>query len=131
MDGRFGGLVLGRDGHEDDIPLYQHQGGGVFAIVGMMQGGEYILSAEATKLHLPRLNEINSEKGTPLNFSPSPQSAVIDTNLMAPYGGLWVAYGGQFIVNRFATAKYFDELEKLNVSSTVERLRTVDHDQHD
>jgi hypothetical protein len=124
MDARFGGLVLGREGTEDDIPLLQHQGSGVFAVVGAMQGGEYILSAEATKLHMSRITEINSKNGAPpgLPCSP-PQSAVIDTNLMPPHGGLWVAYGGQFIVNRFATAKYFDELEKLNVSSIVETLR--------
>ncbi|MCA1438519.1 MULTISPECIES: hypothetical protein [unclassified Bradyrhizobium] len=62
MDARFGGLVLGRDGPEDDIPLLQHQGAGVFALIGVMQGGEYILSEEATKRHWTRLQEINAEK---------------------------------------------------------------------
>jgi hypothetical protein len=124
MDARFGGLVLGREGPEDDIPLLQHRGSGVFAVVGEMQGGEYILSAEATKLYMSRITEINSENGVPPpSLQCSSQSTVIDTNLMPPHGGLWVAYGGQFIVNRFATAKYFDELEKLNVSSIVETLR--------
>ncbi|WP_141343363.1 hypothetical protein [Bradyrhizobium sp. USDA 3458] len=123
MDARFGGLVLGRDGPEDDIPLYQHQGGGIFAVVGLMQGGEYILCAEAVKFHRSRLVEIKSEKGAPLDLSYSPRSNVIDTNLMPPHGGLWVAYEDQFIVNRFATAKYFDELERINVVSIAETLR--------
>jgi hypothetical protein len=123
MDARFGGLVLGRTGAEDDIPLFQHQGRGVFVLAGLMQGGEYILSAEATEHHKIRLIEINSEKGEPPNLPLSPQSMVIDTNLMPSLGGLWIAYGGQFIINRFATTKYFNELEALNVSSIVEALR--------
>ncbi|WP_156447342.1 hypothetical protein [Bradyrhizobium yuanmingense] len=120
MDARYGGLVLGREGPEDDIPLVQHQGAGVFVLVGAMQGGEYILSEEATKQHLIRLNEINSEKGTSPISSYAPKSTVIDTNLMPPGGALWVAHNGQFIVNRFATAKYLDELEKMNASSIAE-----------
>ncbi|WP_144441540.1 hypothetical protein [Bradyrhizobium sp. CCGE-LA001] len=131
MDARYGGLVLGRDGPEDDIPLLQHQGAGVFVLIGAMQGGEYILSEEATKRHEAWLGEINAEKGSPPNISSTPHSTVIDTNLMPPGGALWVAYGGQFIVNRFATAKYFHELERMNVTSMVERLQMVDPDRQD
>lgn len=119
MDARFGGLVLGREGPEDDIPMLHHRGAGVFQIVGAMQGGEYILSAEAAKLHGPRLHEINSENGTPPRFAHSPRSVVIDTNLMPPGGALWVAYRPQFVINRFATEKYFAELEQLNISSAL------------
>ncbi|MET4477980.1 hypothetical protein [Bradyrhizobium sp. F1.13.3] len=119
MDARFGGLVLGREGPEDDIPLLQHQGAGVFVLIGAMQGGEYILSEEATKRHEARLHEINAEKGSLPKVSYTPGSTVIDTNLMPSGGALWVAHHGQFIVNRFATAKYFDELEKMNVSRSL------------
>ena len=121
-DARYGGLVIGRAGPEDDIPMYQHVGSGIFAVVGLMQGGEFIVSKAAAKKHGDLLEEINSDKGQfsneiALNYSPL--VAIINTNLLPPLGGLWISWG-QFIVNRFATARHLAKLEEINADTDDE-----------
>jgi len=115
-DARYGGFVVGRSGPEDDIPLYQHIGSGVFAVVGLMQGGEFIVSKTATEKHSDLLQQINSEKGVvspSVRLEYSPYISVINTNLLPPSGGLWISWG-QFIVNRFATSRHLPRLVALN-----------------
>ncbi|WP_276122682.1 hypothetical protein [Pararhizobium qamdonense] len=123
MDARLGGLVLGRPGPEDDIPMYAYATDGIFETWGLMQGGEYILSHEATKRHGPLLEEINSEKGavSELKF-PSTPITTINTNLMPLFSGLWIR-GKQFIVNRFATAANLELLEKLNFEASPDAFK--------
>ncbi|MFQ6186327.1 hypothetical protein ACLMJV_31045 [Sinorhizobium meliloti] len=111
LDARQGGLVVGRSGPEDDIPMYRHFGRGIFEVVGLMQGGEFIVSKLATEKHRDWLEEINQETGewpADLSLEPSPVASIINTNLLPEWGGLWISY--QFVVNRFATAKWLDEL---------------------
>ncbi|TIT32296.1 MAG: hypothetical protein E5W65_25650 [Mesorhizobium sp.] len=127
MDARHGGLIVGRDGPDDDIPMYQFIGDGIFEICGLMHGREYIVSREAALKHVSALQAINSETGTadadlPLRFSP--RSAVINTNLMPPGGAIWVD-PGQYIINRFATAKHLDSLEKLNAKGNPASYLTI------
>lgn len=115
LDARHGGLVLGRTGAEDDIPMFYYDGGGIFKIGGLMQGGEYILSQAATAMHGDELERINAEIGTPdeLSLQIGSFTSVINTNLLPPSGGLWIRRR-QFIVNRYATAKYLDLIESMN-----------------
>lgn len=111
-----GGLIVGREGPEDDIPLWVHAGQGVMHVVALMQGDEYLMSPEATAAHMDRLVELNAEKGpyVPLRRVPlTRSSSVINTNFHSPTAGLWLR-PGQFIVNRFATRKHYLELERLN-----------------
>lgn len=117
MDARLGGLVIGRPGPEDDIPMYKHVGGAVFALSGLMQGGEYILSQAATKRYADELATLNAETGdaSGIAINVSPRTSVINTNLMPEWGGLWT--GHQFIVNRYATARHFDTLERMNAEA--------------
>jgi hypothetical protein len=122
LDARQGGLVIGRAGAEDDIPMYRHFGKGIFEVVGLMQGGEFIVSKFATEKHRERLEEINQEKGESpgnLTIKYSPVTSSINTNL-PQWGGLWISY--QFVVNRFATAKWLDELEWLNATANVDSI---------
>ncbi|AWM24993.1 hypothetical protein AOX55_00001736 [Sinorhizobium fredii CCBAU 25509] len=118
MDARHGGLVLGRGGPEDDIPMYLYAGKGFFELAGLMQGGEYLLSRAASISHGALLEEINSEKGEAKDESHafSAFSSVINTNFMPEFGGLWIRRQ-QFIVNRFATQKHFATLEKINAEA--------------
>ncbi|MFI3904334.1 hypothetical protein [Ochrobactrum sp. S1502_03] len=116
QDARYGGLVLGRTGPEDDIPMYTYAGKGIYALAGLMQGGEYILSQAATLKYMERLHEINSEKGEHLiPFYPmnTEYSSIINTNFMPYMGGLWIS-GRQFVINRVATQRHYAELEHLN-----------------
>lgn len=119
-DAKLGGLVVGRQTIDDDIPLYQHTTGNVFAVVGLMQGGEYLLSQAASRIHKTRLEAINSEKGSASAVFPiklTSFTSVINTNIMPPFGGLWIDWH-QFVVNRFATEKYYQELEELNADTS-------------
>lgn len=122
MDARYGGYVLGRNGPEDDILMFQFWNGNLLYLAGMMQGQEYILSPEATEKHRAMLEEINSEKGNPSELENGlvhKPGNVLDTNLCSPlegiseFGGLLIA-PGQFIINRYATKKHFELLQHLN-----------------
>ncbi|WP_434723025.1 hypothetical protein [Mesorhizobium sp. RIZ17] len=108
--------------------MYIFLGGGIFELTGLMHGGEFIVSREATAKHLPTLETINSEKGVaaaedvPLRYSPI--ASVINTNLMPAGGALWID-PGQFIINGFATAKHLETLEKLNADGNPESLSSI------
>jgi len=123
LDARLGGLVIGRPGSEDDIPMYRHVGKGIFEVVGLMQGGEFIVSKFAAEKHRARLEEINQEKGEchgNLALKYSPVTSIINTNLLPQWGGIWISC--QFVVNRFATAKWLDELEWLNATANADSV---------
>ncbi|MEZ0213175.1 MAG: hypothetical protein ACAH27_09540 [Xanthobacteraceae bacterium] len=123
LDARQGGLVIGRQGADDDIPMYRHFGKGIFEVVGLMQGGEFIVSKFATEKHRQWLEEINQEKGEcsgDLSLKYSPVMSIINTNLLPQWGGLWISH--QFVVNRFATAKWLDELEWLSATANVDSV---------
>lgn len=123
LDARQGGLVVGRSGPDDDIPMYRHVGKGIFEVVGLMQGGEFIVSKVATEKYRVWLEEINLGKGDEadsLTLTHSPVTSVINTNLMPQWGGLWISY--QFVVNRFATAKWLDELQWRNATANVDNV---------
>lgn len=123
LDARQGGLVVGRTGPEDDIPMYRHFDKGIFEVVGLMQGGEFIASKLCTEKHRDRLEEINREKGecpTTIPIQHSPFASIINTNLLPQWGGLWISY--QFVVNRFATAKWLEELLWRNAMANADNV---------
>ncbi|RWM26974.1 hypothetical protein [Mesorhizobium sp.] len=126
LNARLGGLVVGRHGTTDDIPMYLHVGGGIFEMSGLMHGGEFILSHMAAAKHRETIERINSEKGRardmPLRYST--RASVINTNLMPPGGALWINHG-QFIVNGFATAKHLEKLEQLNADGNPESFLSI------
>jgi hypothetical protein len=114
MDARFGGLVIGRNDAADDIPMFRSQGNYIFAVAGLMQGGEYILSQAATLKHFDELVEINSEFESIKSLESIPAArSVIDTRFMPKLGGLWLSKH-QFVINRFATRKYITRLDEMN-----------------
>jgi len=124
IDARAGGLVLGRNHNEDDIPMLSVMAPGIFQSCGMMMGGEFILNREATAKHKNRIEEINAylkdSPFTPLtSISITEKTRVFNTNGIKGELIMFVD-NGQFVVNRAATAKYFKELEELNNSVTHE-----------
>lgn len=121
MDARYGGLVLGRDDDEDDIPMYVCRDGGIYHLVGLMQGGEYLMSRAATHRYGSTLQALNAEKGKVGSHAVSltAMSSVINTNFMPKFGGLWIQEP-QFIVNRYATMKHFEALERMNCEANRE-----------
>ena len=114
IDGRSGGLVRGRlhtEGHILMIQPTQVLGG--YEFVGYMEGGEYLMSIDATATHFERLNEINTDKGEDEAKLPSSlPGRIIDTSA-EPHDKLLLIYK-QFIINRSSTSKHFEELVALN-----------------
>ncbi|HHA2408880.1 TPA: hypothetical protein ACOD9W_004493, partial [Stenotrophomonas maltophilia] len=114
VDARSGGLVRGRLHEEGHIPMVQHVGPlGTFRFMGFMEGGEYILSTDATAAHRGRLIEINSDKApcdTPL--PEPPPGRVIDASAEPHDRVLLIEH--QFIVNRVSTRRHLAELVALN-----------------
>lgn len=122
LDARSGGLVLGRDDPEDDIPMFRAVIPGVLQLVGLMHGGEFIVNCNAVSANQDRLLEINSYKDskyTPMASIPlTSTTRVFNTNgTQGPESNLaLLIQSGQFIVNRAATIKYYSELEEINNS---------------
>ena len=122
IDARSGGLVLGRPGPEDDIPMFRAIIPGVLELCGLMHGAEFIVNNMAAAKHVDRLLEINSyrpEDYTPLASIPlTLTTRVFNTNrTTGPDSNLaLLIQTNQFIVNRRATVKYYSELEELNNS---------------
>lgn len=89
----------------------QHLGEYVFC--GLVSGGEYILSREATERHRDRIEEINSYKSECFEqVRLSEQSRIINTR--AEPHDKFMIIDRQFIVNANATRAHFAELEAMN-----------------
>ncbi|PKO69082.1 MAG: hypothetical protein CVU20_12285 [Betaproteobacteria bacterium HGW-Betaproteobacteria-14] len=120
IDARAGGLVLGRDHDEDDIPLLALVASGVFQVIALMQGGEFIISREVTERNLPRISEINSYQSgsyAPMEEIPLTRDSRV-FNCNGTSGDLILLIEkGSYIVNRAATIKFYAELLELNSSS--------------
>jgi hypothetical protein len=128
IDVRPGGLVLGRHNNVDDIPMVLIAAPGVIQVVGMMQGGEYIVNREATAKHRAKIEEINSYKNPEYtritSITISQKTRVFNTNGIS--GDLSVLIGGgQFVINRGATNKHLLELEEINNSVAHELTETT------
>lgn len=120
LDARAGGLIIGRNDDSDDIPMVFAVSVGIFQVYGNMQGGEYIINAVASTKYKERIEKINSynrnNEYKPLNLlKVTDNTSVINTNVN-PKSTLLLVDSGQFIINRAATAKYYDELEEINSS---------------
>jgi hypothetical protein len=88
-----------------------------------MEGGEYIVNHRATEQHMQRLREINEDGHRlpqPVGVDRAPAGCFRIINTVAvPYNrAMWIDPRGQFIVNRAATARHFDELQRINESVT-------------
>ncbi|HEL5401689.1 hypothetical protein IMCGPPIG_01866 [Stenotrophomonas maltophilia] len=121
VDGRSGGLVRGRLHEEGHVSMIEHVGPlGTFEFRGVMEGGEYIMSTDATAAHFDRLVQINSDK-TPCDIPlpDAPPGRVIDV-AAEPHDKLLLIQR-QFIINRVSTRRHLSELVALNASHTYYR----------
>ena len=114
VDARDGGLIVGRLHEEGHITMIEGtEEFGVYAHVGFVEGGEFIMSTDATRLHRRRLEEINADK------SPCEDAIRVSTdsqiiNARAEPHDKFIVIQRQFIINREATKRHFKELEDLN-----------------
>jgi hypothetical protein len=119
VDGRAGGLVLGRTHAEGDIIMVQsaHDGTDRAFIAGTMEDGEYLLNPRSSVSELARLKEINELRAdipSDLVISTIGEECRVLNTHCAPLDKLLWIEAGQFIVNAFATSKHLKELESLN-----------------
>lgn len=117
VDVRAGGYVIGDHDKEDNIPMIAPAGKGVIQLVGMMQGGEFVINNIASKKYFKRLEEINSYKEG--EYSPLKNIPITDTSQIhnANNGDKKKAvylYLESYVINRLATQKYFEELLEIN-----------------
>lgn len=117
VDVRAGGLIIGGHDKEDDIPMIAPVGKGVIQLVGMMQGGEFVINNIAAKKNEKRLEEINSYKIG--DYNPIQQLPITDTSKIYNVNNgnkkkAVYLYVESYVINRFATQKYYEELLKIN-----------------
>jgi hypothetical protein len=115
VDGRPGGLVLGQshdEGHIYMLRQEEHK----YCIAECLEGGEYVINHAASHIHLERIKEINSFKEPTtkkLQINLTKTTRIFNTHAEPSEKFLWLL-PGQFIVNKYATAKYYEELEAIN-----------------
>lgn len=118
VDGRAGGLLLGRPHTEGGIPVIVRTDGDTFAIKHEAEGGEYLVNWQAYNAAKARFDEINAHKEDEVIhlITPrvTPNSRLIHTRAAPSDKLLWVDRRGQFIINATATFRFLDEIEELN-----------------
>lgn len=127
VDGRAGGLVIGRSHSQGDIHMIQYTDG-KFSAYRCLEGGEYIMNKSASEAFADRLVEINNYKVDGFSesqFNLRPLRTII--TFAEPHDKFLFVDHEQFVVNRAATALNLEELELLNES--VNQYAQFDMDQ--
>ena len=118
VDGRAGGLVVGRSHDAGNIYMLKEMEDGKYIIPGSLEGGEYILNHYAHLSHAKRIEEINGEEhqelGEQIGILVSGNTRLINTSAMPHDKLLLIDSRGQYIVNKHSTAKHLPEIEFIN-----------------
>ncbi|WP_370600473.1 hypothetical protein [Pseudomonas nitroreducens] len=128
VDGRQGGLIVGRLHTEGHIVAIQALTSGDCVLVGLLEGDEFILSPSATEQFYKRLHEINEDDRECDSPFPVSVSSRLLTTTAEPHDKL-LLIDRQMIINRQSTRRYFKELEEMN-NSTSFRLGQLLLDHH-
>lgn len=115
VDGRDGGYIQGRSHDNGHIIMISPSDKelGEYLGCGLVEGGEFIMSPQATIEQYERLAEINSDNSQcteKIEFSEL--SKIINTHA-EPHDKFLVVQS-QFIINKNSTIKHFNELQKIN-----------------
>ncbi|WP_122347694.1 hypothetical protein [Pseudomonas coronafaciens] len=117
VDGRAGGLIRGRLHSEGHVVMLQPSSTtlGEYELLGLVEGGEYVMSPDASEAHYHRIEEINSDM-TPHPAAPGRKSERTLDVRAEPHDKFLIIQKGQWIVNIQATNRHFEELDALNNS---------------
>lgn len=123
VDGRNGGLVIGRSHAEGNIYFLAHYSDDFlkFAFTGHMEGGEYLVNHLAYSQHRERIHEINQDfddEYSLSNLSIGTHTRVINTTADPFDKAILMDHRDMFIVNKYSTAKHLEELEQINNSAS-------------
>lgn len=118
VDGRGGGLVIGRAHDDGGILMFAQIPNGSYNVTGEVEGGEFIVNPLAYQQHRNRIQEIN-EFGQHCRDEPTLSQIPSATRTIhaaaSPYNRMiWMHQEDTFIVNRLATEKYLSELQAIN-----------------
>lgn len=115
-DGSVGGLVKGNRHKDGGVKVIREsEEPNMYEAVLEMEDGEYLLNAMATEKHLKRLKEINEYKRVEPEISDERISNVSNViRLRHSMSLIILSNYPQCIINRNATAKYLEELDKMN-----------------
>ena len=117
IDGRSGGLVLGRSHNEGHIYIIGIEGDG-FIINSCLEGGEYVMNQNAKAEYEKEIVQINSDT----TGSETPISSLEITPFLrvfscgsVPFDRLLWLEKGQYIINRGATKRHLKRLIELDL----------------
>ncbi len=126
IDGRLGGYVVGRSHEEGGIKCFIETDEG-FELIAEIEGGEYIINGGGAAEFEKELASLNALYDTESSL----EEPVCISEYTCVYNTkgtqekiLWVS-GGGFIMNKYATRKYFQLIEKINFSSNPLRHYTI------
>lgn len=115
VDGREGGLIEGRLHKEGHIVMMRpsEEVLGEYELLGLVEGGEYVMSPDASTAFFDRIEEINLDKSPCPPAHARVPSRILNTRA-EPHDKFLIIQKGQWIVNIEATNRHFDELEQMN-----------------
>lgn len=126
IDARLGGYVVGRSHEEGGIKCFIETDEG-FELIAEIEGGEYIINGGGAAEFEKELASLNALYDTESSL----EEPVCISEYTCVYNTkgtqekiLWVS-GGGFIMNKYATRKYFQLIEKINFSSNPLRHYTI------
>ena len=117
VDGRGGGLVIGRSHAGGNIYMINGPIDGRLYIQSALEGGEYIVNHGAYEAAQIRLQEINAFRDQAVHASHlllSPATRVLNTHSEPQDKLLWIGARQMTIINKYATAKFLPEIEQIN-----------------
>lgn len=114
VDGRAGGLITGRSHADGHIVMLQPTSElGEYEMLGLIEGGEYVLCPEASEAHYDRIEEINADNGKCAPHQIRTPSRIIHTSA-EPHDKFLIIQKGQWIVNINSTNRHFEEIDRIN-----------------
>lgn len=114
VDGRAGGLITGRSHANGHIVMLQPAAElGEYEMLGLIEGGEYVLCQEASYAYYQRIEEINLDNRECAAVDGRTPSRIIHTSA-EPHDKFLIIQKGQWIVNINSTNRHFDELDRIN-----------------
>jgi hypothetical protein len=123
LDARLGGYIVGRSHEEGGIKCFTEINE-QFELIAEIEGGEYIINGGCAEEFEEQLRALNST----YDPQPNPEEALCLSQYSVVYNTsgtqekiLWVS-GGGFILNKYATQKYFNIVEKMNFISNPLRF---------
>lgn len=119
-----GGYVIGNSHEQGGIKcIVETENKGMFEVCAEIEGDEYVMNAMATIKYKDRLDEINSFYTLVPSIDYEHLNKLNSVVAVGDAGMLWLSKWPQYIINKYATAKYIEELDNMNKDALDEYLK--------